>query len=73
MQDKVKSWRAGKRLAAGAYYCTRPKLVPGHVHDYCFENGKDGKNGTDGTIGGRTDRMGPACGGPSFGLAFVFH
>ena len=60
----MKSWRSGKRFVAGAYYCTCPKLVPSHVHDYCVDpitsqiralrvpeaRPKDGKVGTDGTI-----------------------
>ena len=53
----MKSWRSGKRLAAGAYYCTCPKLVPGDVHDYCVEDGKDGKDGTDGTIEVEADAL----------------
>ena len=74
-QDKVKSWRSGKQLAAGAYgayYCTCPKFVPGHVHAgtcpkdactcpklayYCVEDGKDGKDFTDGTIADEADAL----------------
>ena len=43
------SWRSNKRLAGGAYYCTCPKLVPGHVHD--------GKDFTDGTIEDEADAL----------------
>ena len=64
--------RAGIWLAAGAYgayYCTCPKFVPGHVHDgtcpkdactcpklayYCVEDGKDF---TDGTIEDEADAL----------------
>ena len=44
--------RSGIWLAAGAYgayYCTCPKLVPGHVHD--------GKDFTDGTIEDEADAL----------------
>ena len=51
------SLRSNKRLAAGAYYCTCPKLVPGHVHDYCVEDGKDGKDGTVSTIEHEADAL----------------